>query len=131
MRQIQVRYSGCAARETGGASCIYAKLVDDRQNVTSGENQVLFALVLNLGATVAGEHDNVAFLDVYGDAVALLIHAARANGANACFLRLFLRSFGDNQTGCGGLLSLSILITTRSSSGLIAIIGSSGLWIYV
>ena len=81
-------------------------LVDDCQNVACGENQVLFALVLDLGATVAGEHDNVAFLDVYGDAVALLIHAARTNGDNACFLRLFLRSFGDNQTGCGGLLSL-------------------------
>jgi len=47
-------YSGCAARETGGASCIYAKLVDDRQNVTSGENQVFLALVLDLGAAVAG-----------------------------------------------------------------------------
>ena len=81
-------------------------LVDDCQNVACGENQVLFALVLDLGATVAGEHDNVAFLDVYGNAVALLIHAARANGDNACFLRLFLRSFGDDQTGCGGLLSL-------------------------
>lgn len=81
-------------------------LVDDCQNVACGENQVLFALVLDLGAAVAGEHDNVAFLDVYGDAVALLIHAARANGDNACFLRLFLRSFGDDQTGCGGLLSL-------------------------
>ena len=41
-------------------------LVDDCQNVTCGENQVLLALVLDLGATVTGEHDNVAFLDVNG-----------------------------------------------------------------
>ena len=72
-------------RMSGTAHEYLKVLVDDCQNVACGENQVLFALVLDLGATVAGEHDNVAFLDVYGNAVALLIHAARANGDIGCF----------------------------------------------
>ena len=97
----------CAAPgERYGACVLEVIQLNDCQNVTSGENQVLLALVLDLGAAVAGEHDNVAFSDIDGNAVALIVHATGAHSYYASLLRLLLRSFGNNQTGCGGLLSL-------------------------
>src|SRR5690606_16699524 len=66
-------------------------LLDDREQVASGEHQVLLTVVLDLGAAVLAVEDDVALLDVQRDAlVALVVPAARAHGQDLALLRLLL-----------------------------------------
>src|SRR5690606_7867700 len=90
--------------------CDYPRLLfDDREQVTSGQEKVLFAVVLQLGAAVLGEDDGVALLDVDSDALALLVGAARAHSDDGGLLRLLLGGVRDDQAGSGGGLGLDDL----------------------
>ena len=77
------------------------------ENVTGGEDEVLLAAVLDLGAAVLAVDDLVADLDVERDAlVAVLVPAAGADGEDLALLRLLLRRVRNDEAGGGGLLRL-------------------------
>src|SRR5450432_1340131 len=63
----------CGSGATGQTRTASELLVDDREDVTGGEHEVLLAAVLDLGAAVLGVDNGVAHLDVDGDAVALVV----------------------------------------------------------
>src|SRR6185312_7852703 len=82
-------------------------LVDDCQHVAGREDQVLLAVVLDLGAAVLAVDDDVALRDVQRNPLlTVLIPAAGANCDDGAFLRLLLGGVGDDQTGCGRGLGL-------------------------
>src|SRR5512139_3560357 len=82
-------------------------LVDDCQHVAGGQDQVLLAVVLDLGAAVLAVDDGVALGDVQRDALlAVLIPAAGTDSDHGAFLRLLLGGVGDDQTGSGRGLGL-------------------------
>src|SRR5690606_8100459 len=83
--------------------------VDDSQHVAGGQDQVLLTVVLDLGAAVLGVDNDVAHLDIQGDAVALVVDAARAHGQNLALLGLLLSSVGDDEAGSRRLLGLARL----------------------
>src|SRR5262245_33210560 len=65
-------------------------VLDDREDVRLGHDQVLVAQHLDLGAGVGGEQHAVADLDGHLLASAVLVDAALADGEHAAFLRLVL-----------------------------------------
>src|SRR4051812_22123204 len=82
-------------------------LVDDSQHVAGREDQVLLAVVLDLGAAVLAVDHDVAFGHVqWNPLLAILIPAAGANCDDGAFLRLFLGGVGNDQTGRGRGLGL-------------------------
>src|SRR3954462_365585 len=82
-------------------------LVDDCQHVARRQDQVLLAVVLDLGAAVLAVDDDVALGNVQRNPLlAILIPAAGANCDDGAFLRLLLGGVGDNQTGRGRGLGL-------------------------
>src|SRR5579884_680207 len=83
-------------------------LVDDGEQVARRQDEVLLAVVLDLGTAVLGVQDDVAFLDVEREALAVL-EAARAHGQDDALLRLLLRGVRDDQAGGGGLLGVQRL----------------------
>jgi hypothetical protein len=70
------------------------------------QEQVLLAVVLDLGAAVLAVDDDVADGDVERDAVALVVDAAGADGDDLALLGLLLGGVGDDRPGRGGLLGL-------------------------
>ena len=80
-------------------------LLDHCENVASGEEQVLLAVVLHLGAAVLAVDDDVTDLDINGNTKnVVLVHAARANGQNLALLGLLLGGVRDDQARSSGLL---------------------------
>lgn len=77
-------------------------LLDDCEQVTCRQQEVLLAVVLQLGAAVLGEDDGVALVDANRNDLALVIGAAWADGDDGSLLRLFLSGVWDNQAGSGG-----------------------------
>src|SRR4051812_12249325 len=72
---------------------------DDGEDVAGGEDEVLLAGVLDLGAAVLAVDDLVADGDVERDAlVAVLVEPARADRDDLALLGLLLRGVRDNQT---------------------------------
>src|SRR5699024_8709757 len=80
-------------------------LADHREHVAGRQDEVLLALVADLGAAVLAVDDDVALGDVDGDAlVAVLVPPAGADGDDGALLRLLLGGVGDDQArGRGGL----------------------------
>src|SRR5262245_36928292 len=82
-------------------------LVDDGQHVARRQDQVLLAVVLDLGAAVLAVDDGVTLGHVQRNPLlAILIPAAGANCDDGAFLRLLLGGVGNDQTGCGRGLGL-------------------------
>src|SRR5699024_10396350 len=77
---------------------------DDGEHVTSGQDEEFLTGVLDFGATVFGEQDDVAFGNVNADAFAVFSNAAWAHCNDFSFLWFFLGGIGDDQTGSSGLL---------------------------
>ena len=71
------------------------------EHVTRGDDQVVLALVVHFGATVLGVQHLVTDLDVHGDALALVVTTAGADGQDFTLLRLLLGVVRDEQTGRG------------------------------
>src|SRR5699024_6788231 len=83
---------------------------DDREDVARGEDQVLLAAVLDLGAAELGVDDAVADGDVHGDTlVTVVVETAGADGNDLALLRLLLGGVRDDEAGRGGLLGLDAL----------------------
>src|SRR5216684_751821 len=82
-------------------------LLDDGEHVTSGEHQVLLAVVLHLRAAVLAVQHHVADLDIHRDALgAGIVEPARAHRKDFALLGLLLGGVRDHETGCSGLLGL-------------------------
>src|SRR6266542_239469 len=81
-------------------------LVDDGEHVAGGEDQVVLAAVLDLGAAVLGVDDGVADLDVERHPGAVL-EPARADRDDLALLGLFLGGVRDDDAGGGRLLALT------------------------
>ena len=78
------------------------------EDVGLAQDQVVLAVVLDLGAAVLAEDDLVADRDVERDELAVL-PAARADGQDAAALRLLLGGVGQDDAARGGLLLLEDL----------------------
>ena len=91
--------------------------LDDSVDVVGAHQQILLAVDLDLVATELTVDDNVANLDVHGDALTLVVDLAGAHGNDGAALRLLLSVAGDIQTRSGLLLGLVGLDRTRSASG--------------
>ena len=81
-------------------------LLDDGEDVARGEDEVLLAAVLDLGAAVLAVDDHVADRDVERDAVAVVVEAAGADREDLALLGLLLGGVRDDEAGRGGLLGL-------------------------
>src|SRR3954453_12901497 len=81
--------------------------VDDREHVARGEDQVLLAVVLDLGAAVLRVDDDVAHRAVQRGAVAVVVHPARADRQDLALLGLLLGGVRDDDAGGRGGLGLA------------------------
>src|SRR5664280_2029977 len=82
-------------------------LLHDRQHVPGGQDQVLLAGVLDLGAAVLAVEDGVADPDVERDPLlALVVPAAGADREDGALLGLLLGGVRDHDAGRGGGLGL-------------------------
>src|SRR5580765_1648361 len=106
-------YAARPARSPGGARRGALRWVelsaDDGENVAGGQDEVLLAAVLDLGAAVLAVDHAVTDLDVERDAVALVVDAAGADCEDLALLGLLLRSVRNDETGRGRLLGLEAL----------------------
>ncbi len=97
----------CAARllvECEDLCHVFRSLLgDDGEDVARVEEQVLLAVVLELGAAVLGEHDDIALSDVHRDASALVVDATGTGGDDLALLGLLLGGVRDHETRSGGL----------------------------
>src|ERR687889_683830 len=84
-------------------------LADLGEDVARGEDEVLLAVVLDLGAAVLAVDDLVADGDVERHAVAVVVDAAGADREDLALLGLLLRGVRDDQAGGRGLLGLHSL----------------------
>src|SRR5215204_2279587 len=80
---------------------IFGKLLllavrDDREQVALANDEVLLAIQLDLGAGVLGEQHRVPTLDFHFDALAVIEHAAGADGQHRALLRLLARRVGQH-----------------------------------
>src|SRR4051812_4050093 len=76
---------------------------NDGQHVAGGEDEVLLAGVLDLGAAVLAVDHLVADVDVERDAVAVVVDATRTDRQDRPLLGLLLRRVRDDQAGRRGL----------------------------
>src|SRR3954451_20854470 len=99
-----------AARgEVGGAVLVSSggpTSADDGENVARGEDEVLLAAVLDLGAAVLAVDHLVADGHVEGDPVAVVVDATRTHAEDLALLGLLLGGVRDDQAGSRGLLGL-------------------------
>src|SRR3954464_1471918 len=87
-----------------------ALLLDDREHVAGGEDEVLLVVVLDLGAAVLAVDHDVTDLDVERHALgAVLVEAAGAHREDGALLRLLLGGVGDDEAGGRRLLRLERL----------------------
>src|SRR5690349_16748304 len=99
--------SGAGVPGTGAVSvscCERSSLADDGEDVAGAQDQVVLAVVLDLGAAVLGVDDLVTDIDVQRDAVAVVVDAAGAGRDDLALLRLLLGGVRDHQAGLRGLL---------------------------
>ena len=82
---------------------------EDGQDVTSGDDEVILALVVHLGAAVLGVQHLVADLDVDRDTLAGVVTTARADSQDFALLRLLLGIVRNEQTGSGLGLGFRLL----------------------
>src|SRR6478672_7124594 len=82
---------------------------DDGEDVAGGEDEVLLAAVLDLGAAVLAVDDTVADVDVERHAVALVVDATGTDREDLALLGLLLRGVRNDEPGRGGLLGLEAL----------------------
>src|SRR3954452_2067545 len=100
-----------AGRSSAGAgastACVVVRdlLLDDREHVAGGKDEVLVGAELDLGAAVLGEDDGVTFLDVQRKSLTVL-EPAGADGENGALLGLFLGGVGDHDARRRRLLGL-------------------------
>src|SRR5665647_1145732 len=80
---------------------------DDREDVTSGQDEVLIAVVLDLGAAVLAVDDLVADGNVERNAVAVVVDAAGPDRQDLALLGLLLGGVRDHEARCSGLLGLA------------------------
>src|SRR5690606_1164529 len=83
-------------------------LLDDREDVAGREDEVLLAVVLDLGAAVLAVQNDVADLHVELDALAVL-DAARTDGQDDALLGLLLGGVRNDQARSRGLLGVERL----------------------
>src|SRR5215213_7215182 len=81
-------------------------VVDLRQNVLLGEDQIFLVLELELCTRVFGEQNRVADRDVHRNAIAIVVTTALANRDHATALRFLLRGVRDDDARLRGLLAL-------------------------
>src|SRR6188508_2051143 len=81
-------------------------LGDDREDVARGEDEVLLAGVLDLGAAVLAVDDLVTDSDVERNAVAVVVDATGTDRQDLALLGLLLGGVRDDETGGRGLLGL-------------------------
>src|SRR6478609_12157237 len=82
-------------------------LLDLGQHVAAGEDQEILAVDGDLGAAVLAVEHDVAFVDVEGEVLALVVApAAGADSEHGALLRLLLGGVGDDQARGGALLGL-------------------------
>src|SRR6195952_29356 len=79
---------------------------DDGEDVARGEDEVLLAGVLDLGAAVLAVDHLVADVDVERDTVSVVVDATRTDAQDLALLGLLLRRVRDDQAGRRGLLGL-------------------------
>src|ERR1700759_1696923 len=85
----------------------FALLGDDGQHVAGRQDQVLLAVVLDLGAAVLAVDDGVALGHVQRNPLrAIVVPPAGTDGDDGAFLRLLLGGVGNDQTRCGRGLGL-------------------------
>src|SRR4051812_24289802 len=80
-------------------------LLDAREHVTGGKDEVLVGAELDLGAAVLREDDGVTFVDVQRQPLAVL-EPAGADSEDGALLGLLFRGVGDDDSRRGGLLRL-------------------------
>src|SRR5215210_545245 len=97
-----------AARDASPGSDVGRASTEDGEHVASGQDQILLALDLHLGAAVLRVDDRVALGDIHGNADAVL-ELARAYRHDGSLLGLLLRGVGDHQARRGGLVALARL----------------------
>ena len=83
--------------------------LDDREDVTSRENEVLDPVVLDFGSAVLRVQDDVADSDIEGNAISVVVDAAGADGDNFAFLGLLFGRVGNNDSRRRDLLSSELL----------------------
>src|SRR5690606_14595798 len=76
------------------------------EDVARGQDEVVLAAVLDLGAAVLAVDDLVADRHVERDAVAVVVDTARTDGQDLALLGLLLGGVRDDQAGCGRGLGL-------------------------
>src|SRR5687768_10094878 len=108
MASLQGPAASLRAGGQGGAvtSGKWWSLLHDGEQVTGGEDEVLLAAVLDLGAAVLRVDDDVTHVHVERNAVAVVVDAPGAHGDDRALLRLLLGGVRDDQTGGGGGLGL-------------------------
>src|SRR5947209_18521028 len=80
-------------------------LPDDlRENIALAQDQVLVHADLDLGPAVLGEDDLVAFIQIHGDELAVVVPAARADCEDAAALRLLLRGVRQHDAAARDVL---------------------------
>src|SRR5665811_1260459 len=80
---------------------------DDREDGASGQDEVLLAVVLDLGAAVLAVDDLVADGKVERNAVAVVVDAAGTDRQDFALLGLLLGGVRDHETRGRGLLGLA------------------------
>src|SRR4051794_24338976 len=99
-----------SAHDGAGAYGWRCSALDDGEDVAGGEDEVLLAAVLDLGAAILAVEDRVADADVERDALlALVVEAARADRDDLALLGLLLRGVRDDQAGGRRLLCVERL----------------------
>src|SRR5215510_8482596 len=93
--------------ERGGA--LESSLLDDAEDVLLAHDQVFLAADLDLGSGVGREQDAVALLDRELGALAVVQHAAVADGDDLAFLGLLLGGVGQEDAAGGLLFGLDAL----------------------
>ncbi len=90
---------------------------EDGQDVTSGDDEVILALVVHLGAAVLGVQHLVADLDVDRDTLAGVVTTTRADSQDFALLRLLLGIVRNEQTGAVWVSASACLTMILSSNG--------------
>src|ERR687897_3958696 len=91
---------------------------DDGEDVAGGEDQVLLAGVLDLGAAVLAVDDLVTHRDVERDTVAVVVDTTGTDRNDLALLGLLLGRVRDDQAGGGGLLGFERLDDDEVLEGL-------------
>ena len=92
---------------------------EDAEDVALVEDEVIFAVELDVGAAVLGDEDLVALLDGELDVAAVFVLAAGAEGDDFASCGFSLRGVGDDDAASAEVSSSSMRFTsTRCPSGL-------------